>query len=90
MFQLLVDFELQEKNLPITIASELSDITWVDFRPLADLSSPDPINVDEFEKKYENCLQSLLRMLEQLMNHGRVVDLQGICHYTLSSTVFVK
>eukprot|EP00794_Sanderia_malayensis_P012900 gene12900-14229_t len=73
----LVSSSYKEKNLPITIASELSEITWVDFRPLANLDSSDPSNVKEFGKKYGTCLQSLLRMLEEIMDHGRVVDLQG-------------
>ena len=70
-------FLLKDKHLPITIATELADVSWIDFRPLANLQTPDPKDVESFGKKYESCLQSLLRMLEELMNHKRVVNLQG-------------
>ena len=70
-------FISQESHLPITIANELSEITWIDFRPLAKLDQPDPTNTKSFEKKYGDCLESLLRTVEELSNHRRIVNLQG-------------
>ncbi|XP_065057396.1 uncharacterized protein LOC135685388 [Rhopilema esculentum] len=81
----LVSSAYKDKYLPITIATELADVSWIDFRPLANLQTPDPKDVESFGKKYESCLQSLLRMLEELMNHKRVVNLQGDWNLVIGS-----
>jgi len=71
----LVSAHYESKEPPYTVASEIAKTTWIDIRKIE--TGNDPVNLADFEKKYEKILTPLKNQLLNMKKFSTLWSLEG-------------